>query len=193
RQRDVSREPQSRAESMELHVMGALGDRRLGLRPALHRIAADDDARGSLQRLDQPEQLRRPEHPAVLHETRRKVDDAEPAARRLEHGLEDVGVLDIPLRARRPVRGAHEEAASVGIEQLAEDRVRIETRQAAPDDAAAPLYQRRELAIPNEREVLELHVINGQWSMVDGSMKTFIPLTTHHSPLTIYLIRKASE
>jgi hypothetical protein len=86
----------------------------------------------------------------VLLEARREVDDAKPAAGRLEDGLEDIGVVQIALRSGRPISGADQKGPAVRVQQSAEDRLGIEPGQATPDDGAGSLDERRALAVADE-------------------------------------------
>src|SRR5687767_13346165 len=129
--------------------MRSRADHRPLLGPAQHRFAADADLRRSTDGLDDANELRGPVDAAVSLVARCEIDDADRAARRLDRGLEDVGVIDVGLTACRAVSRGDSESAAIGIEQLAEDRLAVEPGQTTPDDIAARVNQRGELAIAN--------------------------------------------
>src|SRR5262249_32089337 len=131
---------------------------RRASRPAEHRRAVHAHARGALDRLEDAQQERRAERAVVLQEPRHEVDDAERAVGAVGRGLEHVRVLEIALLAARAVGGAYLETTTrLLVEQARENRLRIELRQAAPDDLAALGHQSGELAVPDQSEVLETH------------------------------------
>src|SRR6185295_12201814 len=71
---------------------------------------------------------------------------------------QDVGVVQVALDSREALGGTHEEpATALVIEERGEDRLRVETRQAAPDDLPAARDQGRELAVADQPQVFQAH------------------------------------
>jgi hypothetical protein len=96
--------------------------------------------------------------PSVLEESRGKVENPEGALVAAEGRLEDVRILEISLFAGRPVDSADSEATTVRmVEQRRKNRLRVEARQAAPDDIAGPFDERRELTVTDESQVFQPH------------------------------------
>jgi hypothetical protein len=119
---------------------------------------ADGFARRALERFDHADQLRGTKHALVLRESRREIDDTKRAAVVSKRGFENVSVLDVALRAAPVACGADREAAAFAlVEQSRKYRLRVEPRQATPDDLAVVGDERGELAVSDKTDVFEPH------------------------------------
>ena len=98
------------------------------------------------------------EHAIEEPKARREVENAERPFRRVEPRIEHVRVREVSLRALRAVLdGPDPERAALGVEELAEDGIRVEARHAAPDDHAVASDQSSDLTIPDQGEIFEAH------------------------------------
>ena len=87
--RNVGSEPQLAGESFKTDVMRALHDRGPFLGPAQPRLADHGNTRCTFDRLDDSDQLRRPERAAELQEARREINHAKRACRGSERSFRE--------------------------------------------------------------------------------------------------------
>ena len=127
-------------------------------RPAKDRVTGDAHPWRSLDGLDNPDQLCRPEIAPMLGKARGKVEHAKNAICGIEARFEHVSVLEVALRAGSPFGWANGEAASsVLIEQRREDGLSVKPGEAAPRHIAIGTNQRRILAIPDQALLFKAH------------------------------------
>ena len=155
-ERRVGRQPHHLVAADVADVIGADDD--VGRRAAVGvgRPDADGDARQAGDRLDAPDDLRRPVAALETIEARREIGDAQ--LRPLvvgEDGLDDRGVAHIVgLGLDQP--GQHDVAEPlllVARQEARKDRIGIEVRKAPPDDARVAVDERRGAAVADQREI----------------------------------------
>ena len=114
------------------------------------------DPRQAGQRLDDAEQLRRPEHAAELAKARREIGDLDLAAVPVgEHGGDDRAVADIFGMIIHHVfeHDVGEAFLLPSRHQPAEDRIAVEARIAPPHDPRARIDQGGEPAVADDAEI----------------------------------------
>ncbi len=130
---DVGGEPQRTGKAIELDVVRALQRLRCRLRPAEARVAQHPDAGRAVDRLDDAEQLRRPEHAFVLRKARCEIEHTERPVRSAKRGFKHIAVVEIALNAVAAVGGTDEKTAAIAlIEQRRKHRIGVEAWQATP-------------------------------------------------------------
>ena len=155
--RHIGGESYPRRVALEFEVVASPRRHGASLRPTQHRLTAHPGPRQARDRLEHAHQHGGLEHAPVHREPRSEIGD--PKAARLvgEGGLENVGVLEVPLNARFPARRAHREGAPSGVEQFAKQRLGVEAWKAAPDDLAVTIDEGRVLTVADETQILETH------------------------------------
>ena len=76
-ERNVGGEPELAGESLEANMMRTLHGRGTLFGPAQPRLADHNDTRSAFDRLNDPNQLRRPKRAAELQEARSEIDHPE--------------------------------------------------------------------------------------------------------------------
>ncbi len=137
------------------HMIRAEHTLRTILGPPQHGIAENADARRSRKWLDDPNEFGGSEASRVTHEARGEVENAQRSTVGVEARLENVGILQVSLCPRNRGRRTDRKPSAFRVEERAEHRRRVETREAAPDDGPVSAHVGRDLAIPDEAEVGE--------------------------------------
>ena len=133
RQRDVRRQPDRGGEARVLDVVRRAPRARLRQAVLVRRPAAQARTRLAGERTEDPDEHRRLEEAVVELEAGREVEELELAAGPVEHGPEDVRVLDVLLpHVGRVDAFDREDAASVPVEDRPEDEARVGARPAHP-------------------------------------------------------------
>jgi len=97
----------------------------------------------SLYRLDDTNQLSRPECTPELQESWREVNDPERTRRGLKNSFQNIGARHVPLSARLAICRPNPETASIlAIQQGRANRFGIEAGQTTPNNLAAVMDQR---------------------------------------------------
>ena len=137
-------------------MVAADGVLRERMAVVVRRAETDGDARQPGDRLDDPDELRRPEHAAELPEARREIGDADGAAVAVgQHGGDDRGVAQIfRLEIGHVVEhDVGESLLLVARQQAAEDRVAVEARKAPPHHARRGIDQRSRAAVADDGKI----------------------------------------
>ena len=139
-------------------MVGAWHRRHPLTRPPAARAASDPDGRCAVERLDDVHNLGGMKRPLMLQEARGEIHDARRPVLAVEPCFENVGILKV-RRARlgAVIRRPDPEVAPLGVQQGAEDGLGVESGQAAPNNRGALVYERRELTIADDAEILESH------------------------------------
>ena len=137
-------------------VGAALGQCRRHPAPVEARPQQHPAARHAGQHLHPPHQCEWPEHPVVAGKARREIGDLDGLATAVvQPGAQDRGVGLVGLFAAGEILQLESPVAAVlaCVEQGVEDRIAVETRQAAPDDARTFVDQRAVGAVADHAEV----------------------------------------
>ena len=158
-------------------ALGGIADMVAAKRVVRERLAVvargphpDGDPRQAGDRLDDPIELRRPEHAAELAEARHEVGDLDLAAVAVgQHGRDDRRVAHVfRLKLRHVVEhDVGESLLLLARQQSAEDRVAVETRIAPPHDPRRRIDQCGRAPVPDDGQIQSVachHPALSPWS-----------------------------